>query len=335
MQMEFSQFVLAPGFLTHLRLATSSLALWKRRTDRSSRKDRASATKEKKETMTIRMRISQLAVAAVVLAGALATQAQTNTTTVTTTTIITTNNITITNITTKTTPSQAKVLTPTNSWKSTVAFGVTVARGNTDTILASFSASTQKKWLQNFLIFGADGLYGETKPPGSPKETESAETLHGFSQYNRVFGDNFYGYGRIDGFHDGIADIEYRLTLAPGLGYYFITNKTMDLMGEFGPGYIREQLDGDTESFATLRIAEKFHYAISPNAKAWETIEFLPEINHFDNYIVNVELGVEAKLTKANKLSLRSVLQDSYNNIPAPGRYKNDLMLITSIVYNF
>ena len=51
--------------------------------------------------------------------------------------------------------------------------------------------------------------------------------------------------------------------------------------------------------------------------------------------LVNVELGVEAKLTKANKLSLRSVLQDSYNNIPAPGRYKNDLMLITSIVYNF
>jgi len=302
--------------------------------------------------------------AAVLLTGALATQAQTNATTVTTTTtttIVTANNISTTNIITVTTTNKTAILTTNdttitntttisatnvlsalpkvvpraNKWKSSVAFGLTVARGNTDTTQASISGSTQKQWLQNNLIFGADGLYGETKPPGAPKQEESAETLHGFSQYNRVFGDNFYAYGRIDGFHDGIADIEYRLTLAPGLGYYFITNKTADLMGEIGPGYIKEQLDGESESFATLRIAEKFHYAISPNARAWETIEFLPQIDEFNNYIINFELGIEAKLTKGNKLSLRSVLQDSYVNDPAPDRLKNDLKLITSIVYNF
>jgi hypothetical protein len=106
-------------------------------------------------------------------------------------------------------------------------------------------------------------------------------------------------------------------------------------MGEIGPGYIWEQLDGDTESFATLRIAQKFHYALSPNARVWETVEFLPQVDYFDNYLINLELGIEAKLTKGNKLSLRSVVQDSYNNIPAAGRLKNDLKLITSLVYNF
>jgi len=109
----------------------------------------------------------------------------------------------------------------------------------------------------------------------------------------------------------------------------------VDLMGEIGPGYIKEQLDGKTESYVTLRIAEKCHYAISANARAWETIEFLPQVDNFDNYIVNAEIGIEANLTKGNKLSLRSVLQDSYNNVPAPDRLKNDLKLITSIVYNF
>jgi putative salt-induced outer membrane protein YdiY len=298
--------------------------------------------KKKKRKMTTKMRIAQLTATAVLLAGALATQAQTNITTVTTTTTttaVTTNNITTTNITTKVTTNTAtvppKVATPNNGWKSSVAFGVTLARGNTDTTQASISGSTMKKWLQNSLVFGGDGLYGETKPPGATNQQESAETLHGFSQYDRVFGNNMYGYMRIDGFHDGIADIKYRITLAPGLGYYFITNKVVDLMGEIGPGYIKEQLDGHSESFATLRIAEKCHYAISANARAWEIIEFLPQVDNFDNYIVNAELGIEAKLTKGNKLSLRSVLQDSYNNIPALGRLKNDLKLITSIVYNF
>jgi putative salt-induced outer membrane protein YdiY len=285
------------------------------------------------------MKISQLMMAAVLLAGALAVQAQTNTTTkivtTTTTTISTTNNTTVTNVTTTTTTNVVPLTPPKNVWKSSVALGVTVARGNTDSTQASISGSTQKKWLQNSLIFGADGLYGETRPPGSPKETESAETAHGFSQYDRVFGANFYAYGRIDGFHDGIANIKYRLTLAPGLGYYFITNKTMDLMGEVGPGYIREQLGTNTESFATLRVAEKCHYLISPTAKAWETLEWLPQVDEFNNYIVNAELGIEARLTKGGKLSLRSVVQDSYNNVPAVGRLKNDLKIITSIVYNF
>jgi putative salt-induced outer membrane protein YdiY len=149
-----------------------------------------------------------------------------------------------------------------------------------------------------------------------------------------VFGDNFYAYGRIDGFHDGIADIKYRVTLAPGLGYYFLTNKVTTLVGEVGPGYIREQLNGDTESFATLRVAEKFAWNISPSARFWQTAEWLPQVDNFDNYIVNIEVGVEAKLTK-NRLSLRSVIDDSYVNIPAVGRQRNDLKIITSIVYNF
>jgi len=312
------------------------------------------------------MRISQLAVAAILLAGAVAAQAQTNTTTrtnitiqtnlttgtiTTTRTITTTQTITIaqtnassqTNATaTSTNQAQssaalahAKVTAATNSWRSSVSLGATLARGNTDTTLVSATASTEKKWLKNALVFGADGLYGETKAPNQPKYTETAEVLHGFSQYNRTFRDDFYGYARIDGFHDGIADIKYRLTLAPGLGYYFVTNKTVDFGLEIGPGYIKEQLDGRGESFATLRIAEKFHYAISPHAKAWETVEVLPQVNRFDNYLVNAEVGVETSLTKNNKLSLRTALQDSYNNIPAAGRLKNDLKLITSLAYKF
>ncbi len=252
--------------------------------------------------------------AALLLAGAAAAQAQTNTSAA---------------------AAQPKVATTTNGWKTSIAFGLTLARGNTDTTLASARAFTEKKWQQNDLMFEADGLYGETKAPDAPKNTENAETLHGFSQYNRSLGDRFYGYGRIDGFHDGIADIKYRLSLAPGLGYYLITNKTINLAMEIGPGYIKEQLEGESEAFAMLRLAEKFNYIISPHAKAWATVEILPQLNQFDNYIMNAEVGAEAGLTKGNSLSLRSVLQDSYNNIPAADRLKNDLKLIVSLAYKF
>jgi putative salt-induced outer membrane protein YdiY len=288
--------------------------------------------------MTVRT-TSRLLAAATLLAWAVAAQAQTSTTTNRTT--ITNQNtiVTTTTVITKTTNNAATgrpiVHVPTYPWKSTITLGVTLARGNTDTTLASASFITEKKWPLNDLVFGGDGLYGETKNPGQQQYTESAEVLHGYSQYNRTITDGLYGYGRIDGFHDGIADIKYRVTLAPGIGYFFITNKITDLSAEIGPGYIREQLGGDTESFATLRIGEKFHYAISAHAKAWESIEYLPQVDRFNNYIVNAELGIEAALNKSNNLSLRSVLDDCYNNIPAANRLKNDLKLITSLVYKF
>jgi hypothetical protein len=50
---------------------------------------------------------------------------------------------------------------------------------------------------------------------------------------------------------------------------------------------------------------------------------------------VNAEIGVEAALNKSNKLALRSVLDDSFDNEPAAGRLKNDLKLITGITYKF
>jgi len=235
------------------------------------------------------------------------------------------------------TPARAQtVVTSTNiHWQTSVNVGGSLTRGNSDTTLFSAGIRTEKKWGGDLLALGADGLYGESKLSGQSKSTETADQLHGFGQYNLAFTTNFYGYGRADGLHDGIADIQYRLTLAPGVGYYFIRNKTLDLSAEAAPSYITEKLDGHSESYAALRIAQKFHWAISPKSKFWETIEYLPQVDQFNNYIVNFETGVEAALNNNNKLTLRTVLQDTYNNAPALAHLKNDLKLIVGIGYKF
>jgi len=271
--------------------------------------------------MTIKTKISRLVAGAALLLASAAAQAQTNATTSTNQANSSTN--TATNA------------VATNGWKSSVAVGVTLTRGNADTEMFSFTANTEKKWGLNDLMFGADGLYGKTRLPNTTDSETTAETLHGFSQYNRLIGDGFFFYGRVDGLHDGVADIKYRLTLAPGAGYYFVTNKVLDLSLEAGPAYIKEQVDGRSEDFATLRLAQKLHYAIGPHAKVWDMIELLPQANDLNNYIINAEVGVQAGLSKGDKYSLRVVLKDSYNNVPAAGRLKNDLYLIAALAYKF
>jgi putative salt-induced outer membrane protein YdiY len=224
---------------------------------------------------------------------------------------------------------------PATNWQNTATAGLTLARGNTDTTLASLSLDSAKKWAHSDLHLEADAIYGDSKVPGNSASTTTADAEHSFAQYNQNFTDRFYAYGRAEGMHDAIADIEYRLTLTPGAGYYFIKNKTADFSLEGGPGFITEKLGDQTSSYVTLRIAEKSHYRISEHAKAWETIEFLPQVDNFNNYIVNAEAGIEAGLNKSNKLALRTVIDDSYDNVPAAGRLKNDLKLIAGITYKF
>jgi len=225
------------------------------------------------------------------------------------------------------------VTTATNHWVSAAAAGLTLTRGNSDTFLATLSLATARKWQQSELTLGADATYGTTKTAGVSHTT--AQSLHGFVQENWLFTDRLYAYGRVDGLHDEVADIRYRVSLSPGAGYYFVKNKAIDLSGEVGPGYIFQRLGTNDQSYATLRIADKFHWAINDRARIWQTAEFLPQVDKFENYIVNFEIGVESDLSTSKKLSLRLYLDDTYNHRPAPGRQKNDAKLVGALAYKF
>ncbi len=225
--------------------------------------------------------------------------------------------------------------TTTNQWQSSIAAGATLTRGNSETFLGTLSAGTGKKWDQNEVALGADVAYGTTKNTTTGHDDTTAETMHAFGQYNRLFTERLYAFGRIEGLHDGVADIDYRLSFNVGAGYYFIKTKQTQLSGEFGPGFIVERLGGEDKSYATLRAAEKFNQALSDRSRLWETAEIIPQVDDFNNYIVNFEIGVEADLNSSQKLSLRVYLDDTYNNIPAPGRKKNDLKLVAAIAYKF
>lgn len=214
-------------------------------------------------------------------------------------------------------------------WEKSLAIGLSLTRGNSDTVLFNASALAQRKWTQNELSLGIDGSYGENN------KVKSAESVHGFSQYNRLFTERLYGFGRVDGLHDAVADIEYRFIFSPGLGNYFIKNDRMSLSAEVGPGVVVERLGNTESTYLTLRVGERFEYKLSDRARLWQSLEYLPQVDRFSNYLVNAEVGIEADLTKDKKLSLRTFLQDSYRHEPAPGRKQNDMKLVSAIAYKF
>jgi putative salt-induced outer membrane protein len=215
-------------------------------------------------------------------------------------------------------------------WEGSAALGFTMTSGNSDTLLLNANIERVRKKEKNEWRLRLDGTYGENDG------TKNNEQLKGSSQYNRIFGDEgrWYFYGRVEGLYDGIADIDGRFTIGPGIGYYFIKNDKMSLSGEVGPGVVIEKLGSeDWNTYFTMRAAERFEYKINARSRLWQSVEFLPEVPDTENYIVNAEIGVESSITE--QWGLRVVLQDSYDNQPSPGREQNDLKLVAGIAYKF
>lgn len=213
-------------------------------------------------------------------------------------------------------------------WETSAAVGFTLTSGNSDTVLGTASLLSLKKWEVHELSAGLNGSYGEVEG------VKNNELARGTVQYNRLLGDSdSYFFGKADLLHDSVADVEYRLSQSAGYGYYFIKNDKTQLSAEIGPGYIFEKLGSGEDDYLTLRAGERFEYKISDRARLWQSVEFIPQIEEFSNYLLVAEIGVESDLTE--KMSLRVSLQDNYDNQPAIGRKSNDLRLVTGIGYKF
>lgn len=218
--------------------------------------------------------------------------------------------------------------TPPPKWDGTFTLGLTATAGNVDSVLAAAKVAAQKKTAKDSWNLGADGAYGEVS------SVKSAESAHGFGQYNHIFvDDTWYGYGRSEAWHDAIANVAYRFSSGGGAGYYFIKNKQTTLSSEAGPAIRVEQLDDEYHNYPTARLAQNFERKIDDHARVWENVEILPPINVPEAFLINAEVGVETPLT--HELSWQTYLQDNFANQPAPGFKDNDLKVVSGVVFKF
>lgn len=222
----------------------------------------------------------------------------------------------------------ASTLTEGTKWESSAAFGFTRSSGNSDTVLSTLNLTSTRKWESNEVVVDGGMAYGEAD---SSANTDNQRLS---AQYNRLLFERGFFYGRAEVFRDAIAELDYRLTVSPGGGYYFWRDEKKGFVrSELGPGYILEDKGGVLEHHYSLRAAERFEYRLNGSVKLWQSLEYTPEVADFEDFRLIAEIGVEARVMK--ELSLRAFVQDSYDNRPARNREHNDLKLVTQVAYKF
>jgi putative salt-induced outer membrane protein YdiY len=213
-------------------------------------------------------------------------------------------------------------------FKTTLSLGMSLTDGNSETLQANGTLLTEgEKAGLGSVRAGIEGNYGESTVDGEEDKTIDNAKL--FGNVKKTISPRTFGY--LDGvvLYDDVAEVDYRATLSPGLGAYLLKNERTALSVEGGPAYVWERVNEEDDDYMALRFAERLTVQLSETAKVWQSAEYLPKADDFDDYLLAAEVGAEAALNA--HLSLRLVLQNKYDSTPGDDLEKNDLSLIAGI----
>ncbi|MDA0323952.1 MAG: DUF481 domain-containing protein [Verrucomicrobia bacterium] len=215
----------------------------------------------------------------------------------------------------------------TDGWTSGLNAGLSLTEGNSETLQANLGVATKRVEGDKECTAGLNVNYGENGPVTT---TESADAN---AKHRQAINDRTFGYVGVDALYDDIAQVDHRVAIGPGVGMNLMKDGAATLDVEAGVVWVDEDVANVSDDYAGFRAAEYYTRQLSETARVWQSLEFVPEFDDFDNFNLVVEIGVEATMT--DSVNLRVVLKDRYDNTPGIVAGKeldeNDLTLIAGV----
>ena len=206
--------------------------------------------------------------------------------------------------------------------------GLTLTEGNSETIHGN-AAIVSRGILTpaTRLRLALEASYGDSKIDGQTQTT--VENIRGSAGLQHDISKRWYAALNTAGLYDDIAEIDYRVILGPAIGGYLIRRDNLNLTAEVGPSYIWERVSKDSDDYLAVRISERLEYQLSETAEIWQSAEYLPKADDFEDFLLNAEVGISAAMT--TRVQLRMVLQLAHDSTPGSDLEKNDFTLISGL----
>ena len=213
-----------------------------------------------------------------------------------------------------------------------ISLGYNANRGNTRTEEISTRAlfNRNRKHVDEWTLKG-DIYYSEVD------REMNAQKWYGMGRYAFSFGPgkSWYNFYRCEADHDRFANIHVRIVPAGGIGYWFFDLPELKLLSEAAVGLEYSDFRDDTkDTYAAVLIPRGYgEIKLFGRLTLSQDIYFYPAIYDFNNYRTHSETACTVDIN--DKLALRVSLIDDYNSKPPEDTKKNDLSLMSSLVYSF
>lgn len=220
----------------------------------------------------------------------------------------------------------------TDFWSGFLDTGLSVTRGNSDTLNFNLSGQAVRKTSRDTITAYATSIFANNGTGGPTKTT--ANSIGGGLRIDLNVTNRLFVFGLTDFYHDEFQQLDLRNILAGGLGYHVINTKptTFDVYGggAFNQSYYSTPL---TRKTGEIMVGEYFSHAVSSRTTFSERLEFFPNISDTGEYRYTFDAHAVTKLSRW--LGWQASFDDLHVSNPPTGIKKNDLILSTGLRLTF
>lgn len=229
-------------------------------------------------------------------------------------------------------------------WHGSINGAFLAARGNSYENTWSVFGDVNRRWDEDRVKALAGYYYSET----GTQDTEAKKTTDRIEiegQHDHFWAEKIYSYESVRYDRDMIQDLTARYRVGLGLGYQWLDGYVHEATGkwsfnqEVGLNWIKEEYaipsDAKENGYAALRYAHHLNYLPKWNSdvECFHNLEYLPEVDDWDKYLVKADVGFSAKLVY--DFSLVGKIEWDFNSMPANGRKKSDVRYILGLGYKW
>ena len=217
-------------------------------------------------------------------------------------------------------------------WSGFADAGLSLASGNTDTLTFTLGANAVRETRRDKTSLYIGSLYSRSEVGGESQTT--AKAVNGGARYDIFLSDRFSVFGITDLEYDAFQQLDLRLVLGGGAGYYLVKNDVTRFQ-VFGGGNLNKEyffVDPDRTT-GELMLGQNYATKLAGRFGFTESFVVFPNLSETGEYRF---VFSAAAVTTLNKwLDWHLTLTDRYNSYPAAGPECNDVLLTPGVRFNF
>ena len=217
-------------------------------------------------------------------------------------------------------------------WSGAVDLGLSLTSGNSENLNFTFGGHAVRETKRDKASFYFTEVYGRSKVAGITEATANA--IRGGGRYELFLNDrwNVFGFGDLE--HDRFQELDLRLVLGGGVGYYFIKNDRTEFQ-LFGGGNLNKEYftDDIRRTSGEITIGQGLSSKLSDRFSLLERFAVFPNLSEGGEYRLTFDSSAVTALSKW--LAWQLTFSDRYLSNPVPGADSNDILFTTGLRLSF
>jgi len=216
------------------------------------------------------------------------------------------------------------------NWSGRAEFGSTFQDGNTDELDINTHVKAERE-----SDIGRLSLLLRTDF-GLKNDVKTDNEVFGETRYEYDLTERTFVLGISQAEFDEFEDLDLRLYVGGGLGYFFVNSDRQVLKGFGGAGYQLERLGNDTTTEDVIvPLGYEYRLKIRNLFQLRSQMIFFANVTASEDWRLNADNALEVPISSTDAWKIRIGIRNEYDHEPRPGIEEMDTTIYSSLVYDW